>query len=83
MPVIKLSSNVITQVPVSLPKNTNVYNLVKKGQAIQEGDPLMVIQNAFDDNDVNVLLKNLTDDEEEVTSLGRIPTRASVSVSLG
>ena len=71
-----LSSNVITQVPVSLPKNTNVYNLVKKGQVIQEGDPLMVIQNAFDDNDVNVLLKNLTDDEEEVTSLGRIPIKS-------
>lgn len=71
-----LSSNVVTQVPVTLAKNTNVYNLVKVGQPIQEGDPLLVIQNAFEDDDVNVLLKNLVDDEETVTSLGRIPIKS-------
>lgn len=71
-----LSSNVVTLVPVTLSKNTNVFNLVKVGQSIQEGDSLLVIQNAFEDNDVNVLLKNLVDDEETVTSLGRIPIKS-------
>ena len=36
----------------------------------------MVIQNAFEDDDVNILLKNLVDDEEAVTSLGRIPIKS-------
>lgn len=71
-----LSSNVVTQIPVNLSKNTNVFNLVKVGQSIEEGEPLMVIQNAFEDDDVNILLKNLVDDEETVTSLGRIPIKS-------
>lgn len=71
-----LSSEVITQVPVSLNKNTNVFNLVKVGQKIEEGEPLMIIQNTFEDNDVNILLKNLVDDEDTVTSLGRIPIKS-------
>lgn len=71
-----LSSNVVTQRSISLSKNTNVYNLVKVGQKIEEGDSLVVIQNSFEDDDVNILLKNLVDDEETVTSLGRIPIKS-------
>lgn len=71
-----LSSNVIMQIPVTLSKSTNVFNMVKIGEAVQEGDPLLIIQNTFEDNDVNVLLKNLVDDEDTVTSLGRIPIKS-------
>ena len=71
-----LSSNVIMEVPVTLSKNTNVFNMVSVGDKVQEGDPLLIIQNTFEDNDVNVLLKNLVDDEDTVTSLGRIPIKS-------
>lgn len=71
-----LSSNVIMEVPVTLSKNTNVFNMIKVGDSVQEGDPLLIIQNTFEDNDVNVLLKNLVDDEDTVTSLGRIPIKS-------
>ena len=71
-----LSSSVIMEVPVSLSKDTNVFNMVKVGEKVQEGDPLLIIQNTFEDNDVNVLLKNLVDDEDTVTSLGRIPIKS-------
>ena len=71
-----LSSSVIMEVPVSLSKDTNVFNMVKVGERVQEGDPLLIIQNTFEDSDVNVLLKNLVDDEDEVTSLGRIPIKS-------
>ena len=71
-----LSSSVIMEVPVTLSKNTNVFNMVKVGEPVQEGDPLLIIQNTFEDNDVNVLLKNLVDDEDTVTSLGRIPIKS-------
>jgi hypothetical protein len=72
-----LSSNVIMEVPVTLSKNTNVFNMVNVGDKVQEGDPLLIIQNTFEDNDVNVLLKNLVDDEDTVTSLGRIPIKSN------
>lgn len=71
-----LSSNVIMEVPVTLSKNTNIFNMIKVGDQVQEGDPLLIIQNTFEDNDVNVLLKNLVDDEDTVTSLGRIPIKS-------
>jgi hypothetical protein len=64
------------EVPVTLSKNTNVFNMVSVGDKVQEGDPLLIIQNTFEDNDVNVLLKNLVDDDDTVTSLGRIPIKS-------
>ena len=74
-----MSSDVVVEKEVVLPKNTNVYNMVKKGQAIQEGDPLIIFQHAFDDADVNALLKNLTDDEDVITDIGRIPVRSKIT----
>lgn len=74
-----MASEVVVQKPLALPKNANVYNMVKKGQAIQEGEPLIVFQNAFEDEDVNMLLKNLTDDEELVSDLGRIPVKSKIT----
>ena len=71
-----LSSNVIMCVPVTLDKTTNIFNMVKPGDLVQEGDPLMIIQNTYEDNDVNILLKNLVDDEDTVTSLGRISIKS-------
>lgn len=74
-----MSSQVVIKKEISLPKNTNIYNMVKKGQPIQEGDPLLIFQNAFDEDDVNILLKNLVDDEDEISSLGRIPIKSKVT----
>lgn len=74
-----MASDIVVKKDVSLPKNTNIYNMVKKGQPIQEGDPLMIFQNAFEEDDVNILLKNLVDDEELISELGRIPIKSKVT----
>lgn len=74
-----MASDVVLKKEVILPKNTNIYNMVKKGQAIQEGDPLMIFQNAFEEEDVNILLKNLVDDEEAISDLGRIPIKSKIT----
>ena len=71
-----LSSRVVIKKDYVLPKTTNIYYMVKKGQPIQEGEPLMIFQNAFDDEDVNILLKNLSDDEELISDIGRIPIKS-------
>ena len=63
-----------------LPKDANVYNVIKKGTPIQEGDPLMIFQNAFEEKDANELLKSITDDElDAVSDLGRIHVRSKIT----
>lgn len=69
----KMASDIVIKRGVTLGKNANIYNMVKKGQDIQEGDPLLLFQNSYDEEDVNVLLRNLVDDESLITDLGRIP----------
>lgn len=66
-------------VDVVLNKKSNVFNVVKVGDHVEEGDNLLVFQNAFDDEDANALLKNLIDDKDEINELGRIPKKAKVT----
>lgn len=73
-----LMSQVVVQKPVLIDASTNVYKMIKKGTAVKVGDPLIVIQNAFDDEDANILLKNITD-EEVVSNLGRIPITSKIT----
>ena len=76
---VAMGSEIVTKKDKVLDKNTNVYFLIKKGTPVQEGDPLLIFQNAFDDKDANLLLKNLTpdgDDDGTVSELGRITIKS-------
>lgn len=54
-------------------KDSNLYQIVSPGTPIQEGDSLLVFQNAFEEKDANALLRALTDsDIEAVSDLGKI-----------
>lgn len=66
-----MATDVVVEKDIDISKNTNVYNIVKVGQEVQEGDPLIVFQNSFDEDDANALLKSITD-PEYVSDLGRI-----------
>ena len=71
-----LASEVVTlRDTPPLNKSTNIYHIAKVGQEIQEGDPLIIYQNAFDEEDANLLLKSITD-EDIVSDLGRIRIRS-------
>ena len=72
----KMTSEIIERVDVIVEKNSNVYNVVRKGQKIREGDPLMIFQNASGEEDVGILLRSLTSDEEEISMLGRVPIKS-------
>ncbi len=74
-----MASDVVLEKEITIPKEANIYNLVKKGQEIREGDTLMILQNAYDEEDVNMLLKNLAGSEDEITDLGRIPIKSKVT----
>lgn len=66
-----MATDVVVQDEKDISKNTNIYSMVKVGQKVQEGDPLIVFQNSYDEKDANMLLKNITD-TDFVSDLGRI-----------
>lgn len=74
-----LSSRVTVKIDKTFDKDTNIYNLIKKGSNIEEGDSLCIIQNSFDDADANALIKQLSGDEDEISSLGRINIKSKVT----
>ena len=74
-----LTHSVVLKVDKIFSKNTNIYNLVKVGQEIEEGDNLLIIQSAYDEDDTNVLLKKLAASEDDITNLGRQPIKSKVT----
>lgn len=75
-----LTHSVVLKVDKVFSKDTNIYNLVKVGQEIEEGDNLLIIQSAYDEDDTNVLLKKLASaSEDDITDLGRQPIKSKVT----
>ena len=75
-----LTHSVVLKVDKVFSKDTNIYNLVKVGQEIEEGDNLLIIQSAYDEEDTNVLLKKLASaSEDDITDLGRQPIKSKVT----
>ena len=66
-----MTSDVTMMDDVTLDANANIYYLVKPGQKVQEGDTLLLFQNAFTEEEQNALLRNITD-PDLVNDLGRI-----------
>lgn len=75
-----LASVYCVQKSRSLSADTNVYSIVNKGDDIQEGSPLMILESSFDDKSANILLQNLNDDEIDIaTDFGRIEMRSKIT----
>ena len=74
-----MMSEVVVMKDVSLSKNTNVYNVLKVGTVVQEGDPLLIFQDAFDEKEANELLQSLAQDNDMLSDLGRKQIHAKVS----
>ena len=74
-----MMSNIVDLKSRSLPPNTNVLFIAKVGQEISEGDPLMIYQNAFDDEDANLLLKNLSIEDGDISTIGKTTVKADIT----
>ena len=46
-------------------KNSNVFHMVKKGQMISVGDPLITFDTSYEDESINQLLANLAQEDKE------------------
>ena len=66
----KLATRIDYKYDMKLDKDTIVYEFAKVGQHIEAGEPLMIWQSPFEDEDANALIKNLGS-KEEVSELGK------------
>jgi hypothetical protein len=74
-----MSSDIVVMKEVTLPAATNILHIAKKGQEITEGDPVLIYQNAYDEEDANILLKNLNNEDGDVTEIGRNVIKSKVT----
>lgn len=74
-----MTSDIVVPKEITIPKNTNIFNVAAIGQKVEEGDTLMIMQSPFDEEDANTLLKNLVGDEEDISDLGRVKIKSKVT----
>lgn len=73
----KLATRINLQYSATLDKNTNVLSMLKVGDKVECGDPLMIWQAPFDDADANSLMKTLAGDD--VSDLGKKKLKSEVT----
>ena len=74
-----MASNIVVCKDVTLPASTNILFIAKKGQAVTEGEPILIFQNSYNDKDANILLKNLNDEDGDVSEIGRNVVKSKVT----
>lgn len=76
----KMATDVILLVDKVVPKDANIFNMVKEGQEVKEGDTLFSLQMASDDEFVDQILRNLAPDEDGMLNeLGKVNITASIT----
>ena len=74
-----LAFYMVSQVECVVDKDSNILSMLKKGDEIEEGEPLMIYQNAYDDDDVNALLKVLSNTNEDISEFGRTVVKSKLT----
>lgn len=74
----QMTSNVVELKTVTLSKNTNILNMVNIGDPIQEGDPLVIFQDAGDEEYIAQLLDTLNTDKDSM-GIGSIPVKSPIT----
>jgi len=74
----QMASDVVEIKKVTLSKNTNILNMVKVGDPIFEGDPLIVFQDAGDEEYVAQLMKSVSTDKD-AEGVGSTPILSKVT----
>lgn len=73
----KLATRIDLKFDVTLDQATEIVSMMKVGDHVEAGDPLMVWQAPFDDEEANSLLKSLSQDE--VSDLGKRKLKSHVT----
>lgn len=76
----KMGTEVCMAVDAVVGANSNVESIVKVGQNVNVGDPLIVYDQSSEDASFNKLLANIGADlKEEITGMGKTPIKAKYS----
>jgi len=70
-----MGTTVVTQIPVTLSANANIYDIRKIGDSVEEGDPLVTIQDSVNEKDIAALLHNISD-SDFVSDLGKVKIKS-------
>lgn len=74
-----MASNIVVMKDINLPAKTEILKFPKKGDPIIEGEPMLIFQNPYDEEDANALLKALNNDEDAVSEIGRSVIKSKVT----
>lgn len=74
-----LSFNLVVQKEVSLAPTANIFSVVSKGDIVQEGEPLIIFSDVFEDEDAATIMRNLAMDNSLISDIGRKKVHAKVS----
>ena len=58
------STEMCFRIKTSIGKNSNIFNMVKVGDSVNVGDPLIEFDESFEDSDINKLLASLEGNDE-------------------
>ena len=75
-----LSTELCVQKEIALASTANIYYMVNKGEPIEEGEPLIIFTDSFEDEDANAILRSIAKDNEgELSDIGRKNIHSKVS----
>ena len=74
-----LSFDLVVQKEVSLAPTANIFSVVNIGDKIEEGEPLIIFSDAFEDEDASAIMRNLASDNNLISDIGRKKVHAKVS----
>lgn len=75
----KLGTRIIEKMETDLDKNTNIFNLIRVGSHVEEGDTLLVWQTPYEEEDASAILKVMANDKEAVSELGRHTVKSKLT----
>lgn len=75
-----LTTYVDLKAEIVIEKDANVFSIVKVGDHVEVGDPLIVWQDAFADEDTESLLKTMTADEVSELGKRKLPSEVTGTV---
>ena len=76
----RLSSKITEKKDIRLGKNSNIYSIVKIGDKVNVGDPLMVFDESYDDEYLNKILSKMNEtDKHDIINAGRTPIKSKVN----
>ena len=74
-----LAAKIIRKVDHVIDKDSIVYSMLKIGDRVEVEDPLIIWQNAHEDEEANVLMRVMKTDDEEISEFGRKSIKSEVS----